>query len=99
MRLAWAIVAGAAGAGVLAWWLSREDAAAAAPAAAGHPATASAAPGAQPAGPTLYRWRDDAGIVQITDVPPKDRDYTLVDVAGLERRNTIHPDPMVTEAR
>jgi hypothetical protein len=100
MRLGWAIVAGALGAGALAWWLTREAAPAASPASAAMPA-ASAAAGAPPAsdGPALYRWRDDAGVVQVTDIPPRGRDYTLVDVAALERRNTIQASPTVEAAR
>ena len=30
------------------------------------------------AGPTLYRWVDDAGVVSITDRPPHGRPYTIV---------------------
>lgn len=98
MRLAWAIVAGAIGAGVLTWWLAREEQGKAA--AGDGTRVAQASPtGAASAGPVLYRWRDDAGVVQVTDLPPADRAYTVVDVAALERRNTIQPDPMVTEAR
>ena len=99
MRLAWAIAAGAVGAGVLAWWLAREEAPAAQERTAAAAVAAPAANGDAPAGQALYRWRDDAGIVQITDVPPKGRDYTLVDVAALERRNTINPDPAIEAAR
>lgn len=28
--------------------------------------------------PTLYRWRDDQGRVQLTDTPPKGRSYETV---------------------
>lgn len=100
MRLAWAIVAGALGAGALAWWLTRETTGTATPASDAAP-TASAAAGERspPQGPALYRWRDDAGVVQITDIPPRGRDYTLVDVAALEQRNTIQAAPAVDDAR
>ena len=99
MRLAWAIVAGALGAGALAWWLTRD-----APDASPAPASTPAAPAAtaMPSSsqrPALYRWRDDAGVVQVTDVPPRGRDYTLVDVAALERRNTIQASPTVEAVR
>ena len=77
MRASLAIVAGVAlGAGV-AWWLARES-----------PDTASrkqsrasqaAAAQARDARPSLYRWRDDAGVLQITEQPPKDRRYERID--------------------
>ena len=28
--------------------------------------------------PQVYRWRDDAGVTQITDTPPKNRPYETV---------------------
>ena len=93
MRLAWALVAGALGAGALAWWLSRDEA-------RPPPAHGAAANAASPASAAaLYRWRDEAGVVQVTDVPPRDRPYTVVDVSALERRNVIDPDPQVGQAR
>lgn len=102
MRPAWAIVAGILGAGALAWWQARDTPAGETPA-PGATATdvdpgASARP-AQAPGPSLYRWRDEAGIVQITDIPPNGREYTVVDVAALERRNLIDPDPALEAAR
>src|SRR5690606_3503702 len=93
MRPAWAIATGILGAGALAWWLAREQPPAPASVdgavVAGGEATRAAGP---PPGPSLYRWRDAAGVVQITDIPPQGRDYTVVDVAALERRNIIDPD-------
>ena len=77
MRLAWAIIAGLAlGIGV-AWWLSRE-----APGksqAREQRAQRAAAAQARDARPSLYRWRDDAGVLQITDKPPKNRRYERID--------------------
>lgn len=77
MRAWAAIVAGIAlGVGV-AWWLARES-----------PETLSrkqaraeqaAAAQADDARPSLYRWRDDAGVLQITEQPPKDRRYERID--------------------
>jgi len=77
MRAWLAIAAGIAlGVGV-AWWLARES-----------PDTASrkqaradqaAAAQARDARPSLYRWRDDAGVLQITDQPPKGRRYERID--------------------
>lgn len=99
MRTAWAIVAGIVGAAALAWWLARDPEPAQPPASArATPAVAAHGASAQATGPALYRWRDEAGVVQITDIPPKDRDYTLVDVAALERRNIIDPAPAIEAA-
>ena len=97
MRLVWAIVAGALGAGAVAWWLAREPAAdTPADGAADAAAASTSAPGAP--GQVLYRWRDEAGVMQITDIPPSGRDYTIVDVAALERRNTIDANPALEAA-
>ena len=77
MRLAWAIVAGLAlGVGV-AWWLSREPAAKTE--AKQRRAEHAAAELARDARPSLYRWRDRAGVLQITDKPPKDRPFERID--------------------
>ena len=77
MRLAWAIVAGLAlGIGV-AWWLSREPAARTE--AKQRRAEQAAAEQARDARPSLYRWRDEAGTLQITDKPPKDRPFERID--------------------
>lgn len=77
MRLAWAILAGLLlGIGV-AWWLSRE-----APAkteARQRRAEQASAAQARDARPSLYRWRDDAGVLQITDKPPPDRPFQRID--------------------
>lgn len=77
MRLAWAIIAGLVlGIGV-AWWLSRE-----APGksqAREQRAQRAATAQARDARPSLYRWRDDAGVLQITDKPPKNRRYERLD--------------------
>lgn len=77
MRAAWAIVAGIAlGVGV-AWWLARET--------PGKQiekqrrAEHAAAAQARDARPSLYRWRDDAGVLQITDTPPEGRNYERID--------------------
>lgn len=76
MRAWLAIAVGiAAGAGV-AWWLAREapDARQRTQARARQ-----AAAQAQDARPSLYRWRDDAGVLQITDRPPAGRRYERLD--------------------
>lgn len=77
MRALWAIVAGITlGAGV-AWWLARE-----APekqAEKQRRAERAAAAQAKDARPSLYRWRDEAGVLQITDKPPKGRSFERID--------------------
>jgi hypothetical protein len=77
VRLALAIVAGLAlGIGV-AWWLSREPAARSE--AKQRRAERAAVELARDARPSLYRWRDQAGTLQITDKPPKDRPFERLD--------------------
>lgn len=92
MRLAWALVAGALGAAALAWWLARGPSRAPAAEDPTPPAGASADARA-PAARMLYRWRDDDGVVHVTDVPPSGRDYTRVDIEALKRRNTLESAP------
>jgi hypothetical protein len=87
MRLAWAIALGIVIAAAVVWWLGRD--APAAPGPASQPANASE----QSQGRVLYRWRDDAGVVQVGDRPPRGRDYETLDVDALERRNTFDPRP------
>lgn len=87
MRPALAILAGLLlGAGV-AWWLSREP-----PehtALKQQRAEQAAAEQARDARPSLYRWRDAAGVLQITDKPPQGREFERIDAiptVGLEVR-------------
>ena len=89
MRLAWAIALGAAIAAVLVWWLGREQAAQTVPAAA----IATSPSAAKAPGRVLYRWRDDAGVVQVTDAPPDGRKYETVDIDALDRRNKFDAKP------
>lgn len=96
MRLRWAALAGALVAAALAWWLGLEAPPGARPE---HAVEGTSAPTPAVAGPVLYRWRDGSGTVQITDVPPTGREYTVVDVAALERRNTIDSNPAIESAR
>lgn len=77
MRLAWAIVAGLLLGIGLAWWLSREDPGKSQ--AREQRAQRAAAAQARDARPALYRWRDDAGVLQITDKPPANRRYERID--------------------
>ena len=70
--LALAIVIGAAGIG--AWWYVAPDT---------MPAIVKQQlPVSAKSNPTLYRWKDAKGALQITDVPPTDRPY-----------ETLHYDP------
>ena len=80
--LAWAVAAGLVLGAALGWWsLQRERLAtdpAAVPAAAGAGTEAAAGAGAARPAPPLYRWRDEAGTLHITDQPPADRPYEVV---------------------
>ena len=84
MRLGWAIAAGLAlgvAAGAFLMWKERGGRL---PDFAASPGSPPAAPAAAPAdaspGPRLYRWRDDAGVLQVTDVPPEGRPYEEVKI-------------------
>ncbi|TNJ33810.1 DUF4124 domain-containing protein [Arenimonas terrae] len=77
MRLAWAIVAGLAVGAAIGGWSMWRDRAAGPPGATGTRTPPAAADPAAPA-PTLYRWRDDAGTLHITDRPPAGRPYEVV---------------------
>ena len=77
MRLAWAVIAGAVLGTGLAWWLSRDTPRQAEAKRAR--AEQAAAVQARDAVPSLYRWRDDAGVLQITDEPPRGRAFERID--------------------
>ena len=78
MRAAWAILGGLAVGGGIAWWLGRDQAPQQSPEARAR-AEAAAAATADDALRPLYRWRDDAGNLQVTDTPPpKGRKYERV---------------------
>lgn len=69
MRLAWAIAIGLLLGAVVAWWMSR---------------TSDHGPATEPAKPTtapapLYRWRDESGVLQITEQPPAHGKYERID--------------------
>ena len=77
MRAAWAILAGlAAGAG-LAWGLGRDQTPHRSPDARLRAERAAAAQAEDTLRP-LFRWRDDAGVQQVTDQPPKGRPYERI---------------------
>ena len=75
MRAWLAIVVGIAAGGGIAWWLARES-----PEARQHTQARArqAAAQAQDARPSLYRWRDAAGQLQITQEPPAGRKYERI---------------------
>lgn len=95
--MVWPVVLGAVCAGSAAWWLSRDPPMVSGLARAQNDSSGVASAGADAgtAHPALYRWRDEAGVAQVTDVPPKGRDYVIVDVAALERRNTFPAGPKI----
>jgi len=82
IRFGWAVVAGLVVGGAVGWWEL------------GHPgwetmdqkvakaeqAEAAAGKDRHPAGASLYRWHDSAGVLQLTDTPPKGRKYEKVKI-------------------
>ncbi|MFC7301564.1 DUF4124 domain-containing protein [Cognatiluteimonas weifangensis] len=72
MRAGWAVVAGLALGIGLAWWLARDTPQQAQ--AKRERAAQAAAANAEDARPALYRWRDAAGVLQITEQPPQGKD-------------------------
>lgn len=87
MRLGWALVLGVAAGIGAAWWLSRDTPAQSRVKA--ERAGRAAAANAEDARPVLYRWRDDAGQLQVTAQPPKGRTSERVDMQprdGIEVR-------------
>lgn len=82
MRLGWALLLGLAAGIAIAWWTSRDTPAQAR--AKAERAGAAAAATARDAQPVLYRWRDDAGQLQVTAEPPKGRKAERVDLQPRE---------------
>lgn len=76
MRTWLAIVAGVALGGGIAWWLAHESPEAEARKQAR--ASQAAAAQADDARHSLYRWRDEAGVLHITEQPPKGRRYERI---------------------
>lgn len=76
MRPVLAVLLGVIGGIAVAWWVSRDT-----PAQADRKqdrAEASAAATAEDAQFGLYRWRDDAGRLHVTDTPPKGRRFERI---------------------
>ncbi|MBJ7575035.1 DUF4124 domain-containing protein [Luteimonas sp. MC1828] len=83
MDTRWAVVAGIAAGIAVAWWVSREPEAA--EEARRARAEQAAAANAEDARPVLYRWTDDAGVVQVTqEPPPRGRRFEKVDIQPRE---------------
>lgn len=78
MRLAWALALGIAAGVAVAWWASRDTPGQARDRQAR--AERAAAADIEDARRVLYRWRDDAGALHVTDTPPKGRSYERVPV-------------------
>ena len=83
MQTRWAIVAGLAAGIAVALWFSREAPEAAE--AKRQRAERATAANLEDARPVLYRWTDDAGVVQVTqEPPPRGRRYEMVDIQPRE---------------
>lgn len=90
MRAAWAILAGLAIGAGLAWWLGRDQAPQRSPEARQRAEQAAAAQTEDALRP-LYRWRDAAGTLHITDQPPEGRPYERLarePAPGIQVENT-----------
>ncbi|MFT4197621.1 MAG: DUF4124 domain-containing protein [Pseudoxanthomonas sp.] len=74
MRLGWAILGGLVLGGGLAWWSDGGETRARM---GGKQAAGASAPQ-----PSLYRWRDDAGVLHVTSAPPQGRRYQRVPLDG-----------------
>ncbi|MFC5570464.1 DUF4124 domain-containing protein [Lysobacter yangpyeongensis] len=74
MRLGWALVCGLALGAAAWWWTTRDERE---HARIEHERKAAAA--AEAARPRLYRWRDDSGVLHITEQPPKGRKYQRIE--------------------
>jgi hypothetical protein len=89
MRLGLAILLGILGGVGVAWWLARDT-----PARSEEKqvrAERAAAADFEDARPVLYRWRDDAGALHVTEAAPKGRQYERIPMqpdAGIE----VHGD-------
>lgn len=86
MRVLHAILAGTVVGGIAGWW------------AMGHPgyetteqALARLQASQKTRAPALYRWRDDQGVLHLTDTPPKGRKYETVAL-----REDVNIVPMAT---
>ena len=72
MHWFWAVIAAVLLAAGVVWWMDHEAHRSAQHAQRPHRASTG------DRGPTLYRWIDASGVVNITDRPPKGRSYSIV---------------------
>lgn len=80
IRPAW-LVLGLAAVTAAAWWTTRDSPEQVR--ARQERAEQAAAQIAEDARPVLYRWRDAAGVLHVTDQPPAGHDYEKVDREAL----------------
>ncbi len=72
---AWLAIAAGLGIGAgIAWWLSKDG-----PDAGSERREARRTSTPVDTRPSLYRWRDDAGVLQITEKPPRHRPFERID--------------------
>jgi hypothetical protein len=76
----WAVFAALVLGAALAWWTQSGDESHAGSIDARHADAALHAHSHAGDGPTLYRWVDAGGVVNITDKPPAGRRYTIVHI-------------------
>lgn len=72
------VLLGLAAVAGLAWFAARDPAEPSREQARQQRAARASAQIAADAVPSLYRWRDDAGVLQVTQDPPKDRKYERI---------------------
>ena len=87
MKPAWAIVAGLALGGGVAWWMSRDTPEQAA--AKRHRVERAAAERAEAARPVLYSWRDAAGTLHVGSTPPRGVDKRHVEKIDMQPKPGI----------
>jgi len=91
LKVFWAIVCGALLALAYAWWTGTLP--------GRHPPRASASAASaekNKAAPALYRWRNDQGVLQLSNHPPKGRPFERVrirDDQNVIRANAPAPEP------
>ncbi len=76
----WAALGALALGAALAWWLQPANESAGAAHESRRTGAAQGAASRAESGPTLYRWKDAAGVVNVTDTPPSGRRYKIVHI-------------------